>query len=163
MVADSELPYPFHLKENEIVDKIVEFATSHENPSKWHSQCFHFFKSNSAHPTQDLWAASERTPRDSKISQLCNPIYHRTKERAHERIASLNPDKRYQEILERQRVEIVQYSRDLAEQASKLGRKTVNIAFVKEYMSGLRPQLLLPDAQKILHARSNFVMQGLRD
>jgi len=148
MVDISDFPPPYaNLTEKEIVDKIVDFATSPDDPSTWRSGVWRFFNS-------ELPQIGD-TPIDS--------IYFRMKESAYERIESLNPDKRYREILERQRVEIVQHSRDLAEQAINLGEKTVSIALVKEYKSKIKPQLLLPDAQKILRTRSNFVMQGLRD
>lgn len=150
MVADSELPYPFHLKENEIVDKIVEFATSHENPSKWHGQCFHFFKSNNAHPHQDF--------ADSGNQGVINSIYHRTKDEAHKRIETL-----LEEINERQREEIIQHSRELAREASERGKKSVSFAQVRDFVNKLSPPLIVPDAKNVLYARANFVMKGLRE
>ena len=63
MVEESALPFPYYLEEDQIVDEIVKFATSHHNPSKWHGQCFYFFKSNNAHPNQDLREGSARISR----------------------------------------------------------------------------------------------------
>jgi hypothetical protein len=208
----SVTPFPYFLKEEEIVDEIVSFAKTHE---KWpitnigYVSRFHF--SHNSNPHSDMttyshqqsvlqgrnrslerdleqlkkisvgkmdvktgqmdrlvesveWLEKEISEWNSKVivsdEQLgqCRSIYTRTRIKAEEKIDSL-----LDEIIERQKKEIIHHSRELSNASSAIGKKSVSRAQVRDYVNKLSTPLIVPDSRNVLYARANFVMKGLRE
>ena len=72
-------------------------------------------------------------------------------------------DSLFDEIIELQKKEIIQHSRELSNLSSNMGKKIVTLKQVGEYMDKLSPPLIVPDAKKVLYARANLVINGLRE
>ena len=89
---------------------------------------------------------------------LYNSIYTRTRIMAQKKLDSL-----FDEIIELQKKEIIQHSRELSNLSSNMGKKIVTLKQVGEYMDKLSTPLIVPDAKKVLYARANLVINGLRE
>ena len=85
-------------------------------------------------------------------------IYTKTRVNAEKKLNSL-----FGEILELQKKEIIQHSRELSNASSILGKKNVSLKQVREYVDKLSTPLIVPDAKNVLYARANLVMKGLRE